>query len=103
MKKLICAAATVLLICGIAAASGGSDGSNAATGQKVTIKWASVHPPAHPASQTMMRVAEEVSKQTNGRVEIKGFPGGALGGSMDLIQGTQTGIVDMVSEGAANF
>ncbi len=103
MKKLICTLTAILLLCGLATAAGSSEGGNTAGGQKVTIKWASVHPPAHPASQTMMRVAEEVSKQTNGRVEIKGFPGGQLGGSMDLIQGTQTGIVDMVSEGAANF
>lgn len=101
MKKLFCAVLSLLALCTIATAAGSKDGSTGS--QKVTIKWASVHPPAHPASQTMMRVAEEVAKQTDGRVEIKGFPGGQLGGSMDLIHGTQTGIVDMVSEGAANF
>ena len=104
MKKVISTGVSVLLICGLAAARVNKNGSKKlANGKTVTIRWASVHPTAHPASQMMARIAEEVSQQTNGRVEIKGFPAAQLGASMDLIRGTQAGSIDMVSEGAANF
>ena len=106
MKKVISLAASVLLICTLTAAktSKNKNGSKKLGGTKtVTIRWASVHPADHPASQMMARIAEEVSEQTNGRVEIKGFPAAQLGASMDLIRGTQAGSIDMVSEGAANF
>src|SRR5574344_1694363 len=103
MKRMVSITMALLLIGGLAVANGKKESTEAAPAQvqKVVIKWASVHPPAHPASQTMVRVAKEVMEKTNGRVEIKPFPGGQLGGSMDLIQGVHNGIVDMVSEGAA--
>ena len=104
MKKVLLTAVSVLLICALATAKTNKNGFKKLTnGKTVTIRWASVHPVAHPASQMMMKVAEEVSQQTDGRVEIKGFPAAQLGASMDLIQGTQAGKIDMVSEGAANF
>ena len=104
MKKIISLVVSVLLICTLAAAKTNKNGSKKLSGNKtVTIRWASVHPAAHPASQMMAHIAEEVSERTNGRVKIKGFPGGQLGSSMDLIRHTQTGTIDMVSEGAANF
>lgn len=106
MKKVISTVVSVLLLCTLAAAkiNKNKNGSKKlANGKTVTIRWASVHPTAHPASQMMARIAEEVSEQTNGRVEIKGFPAAQLGASMDLIRGTQAGSIDMVSEGAANF
>ena len=106
MKKVVSTVVLVLLLCTLAAAkiNKNKNGSKKlANGKTVTIRWASVHPTAHPASQMMARIAEEVSEQTNGRVEIKGFPAAQLGASMDLIRGTQAGSIDMVSEGAANF
>ena len=105
MKKFICTVLSVLLLCAMAAANGKSDGDSdtASDNQKITLKWASVHPPIHPASQMMARIAEEISEKTNGRIEIKCFPGSQLGGSKDLIRAVQKGDIDMVSEGAANF
>ena len=106
MKKVVSTVVLVLLLCTLAAAkiNKNKNGSKKlANGKTVPIRWASVHPTAHPASQMMARIAEEVSEQTNGRVEIKGFPAAQLGASMDLIRGTQAGSIDMVSEGAANF
>ena len=106
MKKVISTVVSVLLLCTLAAAKTNKNKNGSkklANGKTVTIRWASVHPTAHPASQMMARIAEEVSEQTNGRVEIKGFPAAQLGASMDLIRGTQAGSIDMVSEGAANF
>ena len=105
MKKFICSVLSVLLLCAMAAANGKSDGDSgvASDNQKITLKWASVHPPIHPASQMMARIAEEISEKTNGRIEIKCFPGSQLGGSKDLIRAVQKGDIDMVSEGAANF
>ena len=104
MKKLIASFLSVLLLSVTAEAKGKSDNSSvAAENQKIIIKWASVHPLEHPASQMMIRIAEEVSEKTNGLVEIKCFPGSQLGGSRDLIHAVQKGDIDMVSEGAANF
>ena len=107
MKKVVSTVVSVLLICGLATArvNKSKQGQTRAStnGKPVTIRWASVHPVDHPASQMMVRVANEVSQQTKGRVEIKTFPASQLGTSIDLVHGTQTGSIDMVSEGAANF
>ena len=105
MKKFICTVLSVLLLCTMAAANGKSDGDSdvVSENQKITLKWASVHPAEHPASQMMARIAEEISEKTDGRIEIKCFPGSQLGGSKDLIRAVQKGDIDMVSEGAANF
>ena len=105
MKKIICTVLSVLLLCAMAAANGKSDGDPdiVSENQKITLKWASVHPAEHPASQMMARIAEEISEKTDGRIEIKCFPGSQLGGSKDLIRAVQKGDIDMVSEGAANF
>ncbi|MGI5098057.1 sialic acid TRAP transporter substrate-binding protein SiaP [Treponema socranskii] len=107
MKKVIWTGVSVLLICGLATArvNKGKQGQTRAStnGKPVTIRWASVHPVDHPASQMMVRVANEVSQQTKGRVEIKTFPASQLGTDIDLVHGTQTGSIDMVSTGAASF
>ena len=104
MKKVIWTGVSVLLICGLAAARVNKNGSKKlANGKPVTIRWASVHPVDHPASQMMVRVANEVSQQTKGRVEIKTFPASQLGTDIDLVHDTQTGSIDMVSTGAASF
>lgn len=73
------------------------------TQQKVVLKWGSVHTPTSITTQLMNRVIENVKLKTDGRVEIQGYPSGALGGSRDLVEGVMTGMVDIVTEGPAQF
>lgn len=81
-------------------ARGGGQGEGQ---QKVVVRWGSVHAETTITTQMMRRIIQEVNTNTQGRVEIQGFPNSALGGSRDLVEGVQAGIVEMVSEGPAQF
>jgi tripartite ATP-independent transporter DctP family solute receptor len=71
--------------------------------QTVMIKWGSVHTPESLTTQMMNRVITNVNEKTQGRVKIEGYPSSALGGSRDLVEGVQNGLVDMCTEGPAQF
>src|SRR4051812_29008108 len=45
--------------------------------------------------------AEEVKKRSNGRLEIRQHPGGALGGEREMLEGIQIGTVDIVTPATA--
>src|SRR5919205_1769563 len=46
-----------------------------------------------------LKFAEEVSKRTNGEIEVKVFPNEQLGKETDLIKGIQLGTVDFTITG----
>ncbi|NLE14739.1 MAG: TRAP transporter substrate-binding protein [Spirochaetales bacterium] len=71
--------------------------------QTVVIKWGSVHTPESLTTQLMNKVIAEVNEKTQGRVKIEGYPSSALGGSRDLVEGVQNGLIDMCTEGPAQF
>jgi len=71
--------------------------------QKFTLKWGDVLSATHPSVQMIDRVAADVAAKTQGRIEIKSFPGGQIGGSRDMIEAVATGTQEMVTEGTANF
>jgi tripartite ATP-independent transporter DctP family solute receptor len=48
-----------------------------------------------PEGIAMTAFAEEIKARTNGRLEIKLHPGGALGGDREVLEGLQLGTVDM--------
>jgi len=51
----------------------------------------------------MRRIIQEVNSKTEGRVELQGHPNSTLGGSRDMVEGVQAGIVEMITEGPAQF
>lgn len=71
--------------------------------ESVVLKWGAVHTPTSVTTQLMNRVIENVAEKTEGRVEIQGYPSGALGGSRDLVEGVMNGMVDITTEGPAQF
>lgn len=70
---------------------------------KVVLKWGSVHTPTSITTQLMNRIIANVNSKTEGRVEIQGYPNGALGGSRDLVEGVMNGMVDIITDGPAQF
>ena len=62
--------------------------------QTQTYKLAHPDTNKHPAQKVAERFAAEVSKRTNGRIQINVYPAGTLGSEINIIQGLQTGIVD---------
>ena len=100
MKKALFLLFAVLIVLPVSVvfARGVSEG-----GQKVVIRWGSVHAETTVTTQMMRRIINEVNTRTEGRVEIQGHPNGAIGGSRDLVEGVQAGIVEMISEGPAQF
>lgn len=72
------------------------------TNKVVELKWGSVHPETQVITQMMMRAIEDINANAEG-IHITGYPNGALGGSSDLVEGVQEGIVEIVTEGPAQF
>ena len=97
MRKLLVFALSILLLLSVVSAQGSSDSG------KIVIRWGSVHTPDSITTQMMNRVIEQVNTGTEGRVEIQGFPSSALGSTRDLVEGVQTGLVDMCTEGPSQF
>ena len=66
------------------------------------LKWGSVHTEDHLATQMMMKAIDEINANAEG-IHVTGFPNSVLGGSQDLVEGVQEGIVDIITEGPAQF
>jgi tripartite ATP-independent transporter DctP family solute receptor len=79
-----------------------SIGSYSQAADVVELKWGSVHPETQIATQMMMRAIEEINENADD-VHITGYPNGVLGGSSDLVEGIQEGLVDIITEGPAQF
>jgi len=67
------------------------------------LRWGDVVGGSHPQVLMIERIAAEVHANTNGRVQIQGFPGGQLGGSREMIEAVSNGSQQLITEGAANF
>ena len=100
MKKVALLLLAVLLVLPVftAFAAGGSHGQ-----QKVVVRWGSNHAETTVTTQMMRRIIAEANPKLGGRVDIQGFPNGAIGGSRDLVEGVQSGIMEMITEGPAQF
>lgn len=99
MKKSLTVLLVLAMVCSLAFAQGGAESKK----ETVVIKWGSVHTPESLTTQLMNRIIAEVNEKTEGRVRMEGYPSSALGGSRDLVEGVQNGLVDMCTEGPAQF
>lgn len=68
----------------------GTPGTNA-----ITLKLGHPDTAQHPSQTVAMRYASIVERHSRGRIKIEVFPGGQLGSEKNLVEGLQTGIVDM--------
>ena len=100
MKKALLVFLVVLLVLPVSTifAKGAGDGQ-----QKVVLRWGEVNSEATIRAQMMKRIIQEVNSKTGGRVEMQGYPNSALGGSRDGVEGIQAGLVEMITEGPAQF
>lgn len=97
MKKVLVLIMIVLIALPLFA-GGESDSS----GKVKELKWASVHPETQVATQMMRRAIEEINANAEG-IKITGYPNGVLGGSSDVVEAVQEGMVDIITEGPAQF
>ncbi|MFY3385370.1 TRAP transporter substrate-binding protein [Paracidovorax sp. MALMAid1276] len=67
----------------------------AAHAQERTIKFAFQNQKEHPQAQGAQKFADLLSAKTNGRIAVKLFPGGTLGGDLQTVSALQGGTVEM--------
>jgi tripartite ATP-independent transporter DctP family solute receptor len=91
MKKFIPAA--VAMACGLFMAIG----STQAQVREQTLRWTTQNPADHPISQGGQKFADLVAQKSGGKMQVKLFPGGVLGGDVQVLSAVQGGTIDMTS------
>ncbi|TCV65518.1 tripartite ATP-independent transporter DctP family solute receptor [Neorhizobium sp. R1-B] len=87
MKKLALGIALpALLFAGTASAEIGAH----------TLKFAAANNKGHPQVTGMEKFAEIVKEKSGGKIEVKLFPGGVLGGDVQTVSALQGGVVEML-------
>jgi TRAP-type transport system periplasmic protein len=77
------------------AVAAGSVGAPAAFGQTpVVMKFATVHPPAHPFTKGAEFFAKRVKELTGNAITVQVYGAGQLGNERDLLEGIQIGTVE---------
>ena len=59
------------------------------------IKFASANTKGHPQVTGMEKFAELVKEKSGGKIEVKLFPGGVLGGDVQTVSALQGGVIEM--------
>ena len=62
----------------------------------MTLKAADVHPAGYPNVVAIEHMGDKLEKTTSGRIKLKEFPGGVLGGEKEMIEQTQVGAIDIL-------
>ncbi|WEX89854.1 TRAP transporter substrate-binding protein [Sinorhizobium garamanticum] len=60
-----------------------------------TIKFASANNKGHPQVTGMEKFAELVNEKSGGKIAVKLFPGGTLGGDVQTVSALQGGVIEM--------
>jgi len=69
----------------------GYQASAAADGEQFTIKLATLAPEGSPWMNTFRKVSDEIKRKTEGKVKLKAYPGGVLGGDRDMLRKIRIG------------
>ncbi len=93
MKKLLCAAASVLALAALFTGCEKKDGKTAKT---ITLKLSEVHQDGYPTALADQEFARLVEEKTNGRVKIEVYTGGTL-------YGEETGAIEALQLGDLGF
>ena len=93
MKKLTCSSfiALVLVTAVILALSGWSTPANAAP--QFVYKYANNLPATHPMNIRAAEMAENIKKESGGRIEIQVFPNNQLGSDTDMLSQIRSGAI----------
>ena len=62
-----------------------------------TLRWTTQNPVGHPITQGGQKFAELVAQKSGGKMQVKLFPGGVLGGDVQVLSAVQGGTIDMTS------
>jgi tripartite ATP-independent transporter DctP family solute receptor len=72
-------------------------GAASAQVREQTLRWTTQNPADHPISQGGQKFAELVAQKSGGKMQVKLFPGGVLGGDVQVLSAVQGGTIDMTS------
>jgi len=78
---------------GLAFAAGNSE----AQVREQTLRWTTQNPATHPIAQGGQKFADLVAQKSGGKMTVKLFPGGVLGGDVQVLSAVQGGTIDMTS------
>ncbi len=70
---------------------------------QIVLKWGDTQGPTHIAVQMIARIGKNGAEKTGNRVVIQSYPGGQMGGSHEMIEAVSLGMLEIVTEGCANF
>jgi tripartite ATP-independent transporter DctP family solute receptor len=62
-----------------------------------TFRWTTQNPAGHPVTQGGQKFADLVAQKSGGKMQVKLFPGGVLGGDVQVLSAVQGGTIDMTS------
>src|SRR5512144_1363766 len=79
--------------CGLLLAAGAAQ----AQVREQTFRWTTQNPAGHPITQGGQKFAELVAQKSGGKMQVKLFPGGVLGGDVQVLSAVQGGTIDMTS------
>lgn len=89
LKNLLCGALTAAAVTFSGAAA-------------MAEEWRLGHilPPDHPGNRALEEAAAEIAERTDGRIDIKVFPAGQIGGAKEVLTGMTIGTHHMAFDGA---
>jgi TRAP-type transport system periplasmic protein len=61
----------------------------------ITLKWANNIPATHPSTVRAREAAENIRKESGGKVDIQVFPNNQLGGDTDMLSQVRSGAIDI--------
>jgi len=85
----------VAALCGLSASLGIAGAVSAQNIKERTFKYAFVNQKEHPQGMGAQRFAELVEKKSSGKLKVRLFPAGALGGDAAIVSSLQGGTVDL--------
>ncbi len=83
--------------------SAGCGGGGKDTSGKINLKLGHALDINHPVHKAMVFWADTLKKSTDGRINIKIYPGGQLGGEKELIEQLQMGTLDITKVSSAGL
>jgi tripartite ATP-independent transporter DctP family solute receptor len=91
MNKLVMTA--VAAVCGVMFVAGAAQ----AQVREQSFRWTTANPDGHPIPAGGKKFAELVAAKSGGKMQVKVFPGGVLGGDVQVLSAVQGGTIDMAS------
>lgn len=86
--------ASVMALTGLAIGGAIARSTLATAAPKVVVKLATVAPAATPWSDVLEQIKKRIETESKGRIQVKAYLGGALGGELEITQGIRRGRIE---------